>query len=329
MERLVTVFGGSGFIGRYVVRALARQGWRLRVAMRRPHLGYTLRPLADVGQIEIVRADIRSAEEAGAALNGAHGVVNLVGILHEGGGRSFKALQADGPATLARLAAERGIDRFVQVSAIGAGAASASAYARTKAQGEQAVAAAVPGAVVLRPSIVFGPEDDFFNRFAAMAAGPLPALPLIGGGRTRFQPVYVGDVAQAAALALDDPRHAGVTYELGGPRTYSFRELLELILRETGRRKPLVPLPFAIASAIGKVGELGARLLPLAPPLTADQVTLLKSDNVVAAGAPGLDAFGIAPTAVEAVVPQYLWRYRKGGQFADITPQGFLSHRQH
>lgn len=327
MDRLVTVFGGSGFVGRHVVRALARRGWRLRVAMRRPHLGYGLRPLGDVGQIELVRADLRDEASVAAALDGADAAVNLAGILQEGG-QSFEAVQAKGAATAARLASERGVERFVQVSAIGADAASASAYARSKAEGERAVREAVPVAVVLRPSIVFGPEDSFFNRFAAMAAGPLPALPLIGGGRTRFQPVYVGDVAQAAALALDAPELAGRTYELGGPGVYSFKELLEMILAETGRNKPLIPLPFPVASAIGSVGDLAGKL-GLPAPLTADQVTLLKRDNVVGAGADGLEAFDLTPTAVEAVVPQYLWRYRRGGQFADLTPQGFISHRQH
>ena len=328
MDRLVTIFGGSGFVGRSVVRAVARRGWRIRVAMRKPHLAYALRPLADVGQIEPVFADLRRPETLGPVLDGAQGVVNLVGILYEGGGQSFRRLQAEAPGEIARLAAERGVGRFVQMSAIGADPRSRAEYARTKAAGEAAVRAAIPGAVVLRPSIVFGPEDGFFNRFAGMAASA-PALPLVGGGGTRMQPVYVGDVGQAAALALSDPDHAGRTYELGGPRVYTFRELLELVLRETGRDKPLVPLPWPVASAIGGVGQVAAKVLPFAPPITADQVQMLRTDNVVSGREPTLEAMGLAPTAVEAVVPQYLWRYRKGGQFADITPQGFMSHRRH
>ena len=328
MDRLVTVFGGSGFVGGAVVRALARDGWRIRVAMRRPHLGYRLRVLANVGQIELVQANVRVRDSVAAALDGAQAVVNLVGVLYESGNQTFEDLQARAPGVIGKLAAERGIENLVQGSAIGADAKSASLYARTKAAGEAGVLAAMPSAVVLRPSIVFGPEDDFFNRFASIAASA-PALPLVGGGATRFQPVYVGDVAQAVAEALRSPAFAGGTFELGGPTVYNFRELLELILRETGRRKPLVPLPFGAAGLIGKLGDLQAKVLPMAPPLTSDQVELLRSDNVVSGALPGLEAFGITPTAVEAVVPEYLWRYRKGGQFADITPQGFLTHRQH
>lgn len=326
MDRLVTVFGGSGFVGHYVVRALARRGWRIRAAMRKPHLGYALRPSADVGQLEIVHADLRKPETLGAALDGAQAVVNLVGILHEGGGQTFRALQAEGPGTLGRLAAERGIERFVQMSSLGADPASASIYARTKAEGETSLRRSLPDAVALRPSVIFGAEDTFFNRFAQMATLS-PALPLIGGGQTRYQPVYVGDVAEAVAHALNDRNFAGGTFELGGPTTYSFRELMEIVLAETGKRSVLLPLPWGVAAAIGKAGELAAKVLPMAPPLTADQVELLKQDNVVSGRLPGLEAFGISPTAVEAVVPQYLWRYRKGGQFADITPKDFLAHR--
>jgi NADH dehydrogenase len=329
MDRLVTIFGGSGFVGRSVVRAVARRGWRIRIAMRKPHLGYTLRPLADVGQLEIVFADFRQPESLAGAVDGAQGVINLVGVLHEGGGQSFRQLQAEGARRVAQLSAERGIERFVQMSALGAAADSRSEYARTKAQGEDAVRSAVPSAAILRPSIIFGPDDSFFNRFAEMVAGPLPALPLVGGGLTRFQPAYVGDVGQAAAVALSDPALGGRTYELGGPETYTFRQLLELVLKETGRDKPLVPLPWGVASAIGSVGQMMGKILPIAPPLTADQVELLRDDNVASGREPGFEALGLSPTAVEAVVPQYLWRFRKGGQFADITPQGFLSHRQH
>lgn len=327
MDRLVTVFGGSGFVGGAVVRALARDGWRIRVGMRRPHLGYKLRLLGNVGQIELVQANVRSRASVGSALEGAQAAVNLVGVLYERGGQSFDAVHVKAAGAVAALAAERGIERFVQMSALGADAESRSSYARSKADGETAVRSAVPGAVVLRPSVVFGPEDAFFNRFASLA-GIAPALPLIGGGRTRFQPVYVGDVARAVAAALDEAGPGGGTYELGGPSVYSFRELMELVLRETGRRRPLVPLPWGVAGLIGKMGDLVAKL-GVPPQLTNDQVELLRTDNVVSGRHPGLEAFGIAPTAVEAVVPSYLWRYRKGGQFADITPQGFLTHRQH
>lgn len=325
MDRLVTLFGGSGFVGRAVTRAVARRGWRVRVASRRPGAAYRLRMLGDVGQIEPMRADIKDADSVAAALDGAQAVINLVGVLYEAGGQSFTAVQAKAPGAIARAAAERGATRTVQMSALGADPKSASAYARSKAEGEAAVRAAFPEAVVLRPSIVFGPEDAFFNRFASMA-GLAPALPLIGGGKTRFQPVFVGDVAEAAARALDGLVPPGV-YELGGPSTYTFRELMELVLRETGRGPLLAPLPFGVAGAMGKVGDVAAKL-GLPPPLTSDQVELLRRDNVCSAGAPGLEAFGIAPTSVESVVPQYLWRYRKGGQFAVVTAPGFLSGRR-
>jgi NADH dehydrogenase len=274
-----------------------------------------------------VQANVRSRASVAAALDGAQAAVNLVGVLYEAGGQTFEALHAKAPGLIARLAAERGVEQFVQMSALGADAKSRSAYARSKAAGETAAREAIPGAVALRPSVVFGPEDAFFNRFASLAS-MAPALPLVGGGATRFQPVYVGDVAGAVAEALRAPALAGGTYELGGPSIYTFRELMEFVLRETGRRKPLVPLPFGVAGMIGAMGDLQARI-GMPPQLTRDQVALLRTDNVVSGRHPGLEAFGISPTAAEAVVPSYLWRYRKGGQFADITPQGFLSHRQH
>jgi len=318
MQELVTVFGGGGFLGRHTVRALARQGHRVRVAVRRPHLVPELRVMGDVGQIELVQANIRNADSVARALDGATAVVNLVGVLYASGKQTFAAVQAEGPATIAALAARQGVTKFVQMSAIGADPKSSSAYGRSKAAGEAAVRAAIPGATVLRPSIVFGPEDDFFNRFAAMAAVS-PVLPLIGGGKSRFQPVYVTDVAAAITAVLSQPTMAGATYELGGPSTYSFRELLELIVRETGRHPALVPVPWPLAGLIGLVGDLQAAVLPIPPVLTSDQVRLLRSDNVVAAGAPGLAALGITPTPVEAVVPSYLWRFRSGGQFAEAA----------
>jgi len=318
MQELVTVFGGGGFLGRHTVRALARQGHRVRVAVRRPHLVPELRVMGDVGQIELVQANIRNADSVARALDGATAVVNLVGVLYASGKQTFTAVQAEGPGTIAALAAREGVTKFVQMSAIGADPKSSSAYGRSKAAGEAAVRAAIPVATVLRPSIVFGPEDDFFNRFAAMAAVS-PVLPLIGGGKSRFQPVYVTDVAAAITAVLSQPALAGATYELGGPSTYSFHELLELIVRETGRHPALVPVPWPLASLIGLVGDLQAAVLPIPPVLTSDQVRLLRSDNVVAAGAPGLAALGITPTPVEAVVPSYLWRFRSGGQFAEAA----------
>ncbi len=318
MQGLVTVFGGTGFVGRYVVRALAREGWRIRVAARNPNRAPELKVMGDVGQIEFAACDVTNPAAVDRALTGAGAAVNLVGVLAETGRQTFEALQAKAAATIAQAAAVRGIARLVQVSAIGADAGSASAYARTKAKGEAAVRAAVPTATILRPSIVFGPEDDFFNRFAAMAAIS-PVLPLVGGGRTRFQPVYAGDVGAAVEAALRLPEAQGRTYELGGPNVHSFRELMEIMLHDVQRRRTLLPLPFPAAAALGSVLQL-AGAFGLQAPLTRDQVELLKSDNVVAAGAPGLSELGVEPTTLESVLPTYLWRFRDGGQFAQ--PEG-------
>jgi NADH dehydrogenase len=317
MQGLVTVFGGSGFVGGQVVRALAKAGHRVRVAVRNPNLAYRMRMLGDVGQIEVVQANVRNAASVARALDGAEAAVNLVGVLWESGRQKFQTLHVMGARTVAEQAKAAGVKRLVQISALGAGAESPSKYARTKAAGEQAVREAFPGAVVIRPSIVFGPEDRFFNKFGQMAA-LFPALPLIGGGETRFQPVFVGDVAQVVAKAVASPAAEGLTYELGGPATYSFKELLEMILRETGRDRVLAPLPWFVGGLIGKLGDIQAGVLPLAPPLTSDQVELLKTDNVVSGTLPGLAEAGVAPTAVEAVVPSYLYRYRKGGQYAPV-----------
>lgn len=319
MRGLVTVFGGTGFVGRQVVRSLARQGWRVRVAARNVGRGYRLRMLGDVGQIEVVQANVRDAASVGRALDGAEACVNLVGVLFENGRQGFQTLHATGAGTVAEAAAARGVTRFVHISALGADAESPSKYARTKAMGEAAVRAAVPSAAILRPSVVFGSDDDFFNRFATMAAVS-PALPLPGGGETRFQPVHVGDVAAAVARVLADPDRAGRTYELGGPGVFTFRELMEFVLRETGKRRILVPLPWPAASLIGRVAALTS-IVGLAPVLTADQVELLRGDNVVSDGAAGLEALGITPRGVEAVAPTYLYRYRKGGQYA-AAPEG-------
>ena len=317
MQKLVTVFGGSGFVGRYVVRALAKDGWRIRVGVRHTHVAPELRVMGDVGQIEILQANIRYPDSVARTLEGASAVVNLVGVLYEAGRQGFDALHSAAAKSLAGQAAGMGIERFVQVSAIGADADSPSKYAQTKAGGEAAVRAAIPSAVVVRPSIVFGPEDDFFNRFAGLAAIS-PVLPLIGGGGTRFQPVYSGDVGAAVAAALADPASAGRTYELGGPGVYTFKELLEIMLRETRHRRVLLPIPTPLAKAMGQAGDLQARLLPvIAPQITTDQVAMLQRDNVANTDLPGLAALGVTPTALEAVLPTYLWKYRKGGQFAE------------
>jgi uncharacterized protein YbjT (DUF2867 family) len=308
--RRVTVFGASGFIGRYVVRHLGQRGVVVAAAVRNPERAGVLRPMGDVGQIAPMRADLTSEAETRAALAGVDAVVNLVGILHEGGGQRFDALHGEGAARLGRLAAELGIRRVVHVSALGADPASPSHYARSKAEGERLLREACPDAVIHRPSVVFGPEDDFFNRFAALARW-MPVLPLIGGGHTRFQPVYVGDVAEAVVRSLFDPGSPGRTYELGGPRVYSFRALMELLLAELGRRRHLMSLPWGLASFEARFLEL----LPN-PPLTRDQVELLKRDSVVAEGAPGLAELGIEPNAVEAILPTYMDRFRKGGWFA-------------
>ncbi len=307
--RQVTVFGGSGFIGRYVVERLADQGWVVRVAVRNPRRAEFLKPLGNVGQIVPMRAPLQDGNAVRAAVEGADAVINLTGILYQQGAQTFAAVQAEGAKLIADAAVAAGVGTFVHVSAIGADAQSASAYARTKAAGEQAVRDALPEATILRPSIVYGPEDDFFNRFAVMARLS-PALPLIGGGRTRFQPVYVCDVADAVVAALTLPAARGNLYELGGPKTYSFKELLAYILEVTGRRCCLVTLPRNMALLKASVLER----LPGAPLLTRDQVKLLDHDNVVSEGAAGLTDLGITPTALEGIVPEYLLRYRKGGR---------------
>ncbi|WP_269714949.1 complex I NDUFA9 subunit family protein [Caulobacter sp. NIBR2454] len=320
MQGLVTVFGGSGFIGTQVVRALAKQGWRVRVAVRRTNMAHRMRMLGDVGQIQVVQANIRSGASVARALEGAQACVNLVGVLQERGRQGFMSLHATAAGKVAEAAKAAGATRFVQMSALGADAESGSKYARTKAMGEAAVRQVFPDAVVIRPSIVFGPEDGFFNLFARMAT-LAPALPLFGGGKTCFQPVFVGDVAAAIAATATQAGHAGKTFELGGPAVYSFKEVLELILRETGRNRPLIPIPWFAAKAMGSAGDMISGLFPA--PITSDQVILLQSDNVVSGSLPGLAELGIVPTTVEAVVPSYLYLYRKGGQYAPL-PEGAL-----
>jgi len=311
-ESLVTVFGGSGFLGRHVVRALAKRGYRIRVAVRRPELAGHLQPLGRVGQIHAVQCNLRYPRSVDAAARGADVLINLVGILFERGRQRFDAVQAFGAEAVALAASAYGA-RTVHVSAIGADEHSSSGYARAKAMGEQLVLAAMPSATIVRPSVIFGPEDDFFNRFASLARF-VPALPLIGGGHTRFQPVYVGDVASAIVAAVDGRTSPGSVYELGGPEVKTLKELLQYVLTTTGRNRLLMPLPFAAA----QLQAWFLQFLPK-PPLTPDQVELLKSDNVVSAEASRqgrtLEALGIAPVSIEAVAPSYLWRYRKTGQF--------------
>jgi NADH dehydrogenase len=312
LETLVTVFGGSGFLGRNVVRALCKRDYRIRVAVRRPELAGYLQPSGRVGQVHSVQANLRYPASVEAAVRDSHIVVNLAGILAESGGQTFNAVQGKGAETVAGAAAAAGA-RLIHVSAIGADAQSASRYARAKAAGEQAVLAAVPSANIFRPSVMFGPEDQFTNRFAALARIS-PVLPLIGGD-TRMQPVYVGDVATAIADAVDGKATAGATYELGGPEVLTMRAIIETILEITDRKRTLVPVPFGLA-------RLKAAFLQFAPgalKLTPDQVTLLESDNVVsdAAKAAGLtlEGLGITSDSLEAIAPQYLWRFRAAGQF--------------
>jgi uncharacterized protein YbjT (DUF2867 family) len=309
--RRVTVLGASGFIGRYVVKRLARRGAVVAAVSRHATSAGFLRPMGDVGQVVQLDAGITDEARLAAAVAGSDAVVCAIGILYERGRQRFDAVHHRGPALLARLAAAAGAKRFVHISAIGADPASPAAYARSKAAGEAAVRAAFPAATILRPSIVFGPEDDFFNRFATMARYS-PVLPLIGGGRTRFQPVYVGDVADAVVAALEQPAAPGQTYELGGPEVLSFKELMELTLRETQRRCRLVNLPFGLATLEAAFLEWLPR-----PPLTRDQVRMLRRDNVVAPDALGLAALGITPTALELELPLYLDRFRRGGRWRD------------
>lgn len=325
--RLVTVFGGSGFVGRHVVRALARDGWRIRVASRRPNLAGFLQTNGRVGQIHAVQANLRYPASVAAAVRGADAVVNLVGILTETGRQRFDAVQAFGARAVARASREAGVRTLVQMSALGADPQSDSDYARSKGAGEAAALEFFPDANVLRPSLVFGPEDDFFNRFAALARMS-PVLPLIGGGETKFQPVFVGDVADTIVKALQGATKPGAVYELGGPEIKTFRELMEFVCTTTGRKRLLVPVPFEGAHYMALGTEFASKIsLGLYPDLlltTRDQVRMLKRDNVVsqAASAEGrtLSGLGIIPEAIETIVPAYLYRFRKTGQFARQRP---------
>ena len=318
MNKLVTIYGGSGFIGRYIARRMAKEGWRVRVAVRRPNEAIFVRPYGVVGQVEPVFCNIRDDASVRAVMQGADAVVNCVGVLNEVGKNGFDAVQAEGAGRIARIAAELGVGRLVQLSAIGADADSASAYARSKAEGEAAVRAAYPEAVILRPSVVFGSEDQFFNRFAAMTRfGPL--LPVVGA-ETKFQPVYVDDVAQAAVKAVLGEAAPGV-YELGGPDVHSFRALMQKMLQVVQRRRLIVNIPFFVARIMGGAFDLLQTVtlgLFTNGLVTRDQVRNLAQDNVVSPRARGLADLGIAPTPIDAVLPEYLWRYRPSGQYAAI-----------
>ncbi|HEX3162017.1 MAG TPA: complex I NDUFA9 subunit family protein [Pseudolabrys sp.] len=315
-DTLVTVYGGSGFLGRHVVRALAKRHYRIRVAVRRPELAGYLQPLGRVGQIHAVQANLRHAGSVEAAARDAQVVVNLVGVLFERGRQRFDSVHAYGAEQIALAAHAHGA-HMVHVSAIGADENSPSAYARSKAKAEQLVWAAQPSAAIMRPSIMFGPEDDFFNRFAALARLS-PALPLIGGGLTRFQPVFVGDVATAIADAVDGNVRPSTIYELGGPDVRTFKELMQFVLATIERKRLLIPIPFFVA----RMQAMFLQYLPK-PLLTPDQVELLRADNIVSESATAekrtLQGLGIEPEPIEAIVPSYLWRFRKTGQFRSRT----------
>jgi len=318
LSKLVTIFGGSGFVGRYIARRMAKEGWRVRVAVRRPNDAIFVKPYGTVGQVEPLPCNIRDDASVRAMLHGADAVVNCVGTFDRGGKNNFDAVQAQGAARIARLAAEEGVARLVHISAIGADPEGPSLYAQSKAEGERAVLEAFPGAVILRPSVIFGTEDQFFNRFAAMSRlGPL--LP-IAGGQTRFQPVYVDDVAQAAVKGVLGQAGPGV-YELGGPDVDNFAGLMQRMLAVIRRRRMVVSMPFWLMRIVAFVFDmLNAVTLGLIPNMviTRDQLASLTVDNIVSPGAKGFADLGIEPTAMEAVLPEYLWRYRPSGQYAAI-----------
>jgi uncharacterized protein YbjT (DUF2867 family) len=322
-KRLVTVFGGSGFIGRYVVRALARRGWRVRVAVRRPDLAGFLQPLGDVGQIHAVQANLRYPASIASALIGADAVINLAGIKSQRGRQNFEAVHSFGAREVGRAAATHGVGVLVHVSGIGADANSSSPYVASKGRGESAVREAFPNAIVMRPSVVFGPEDDFFNRFALLARS-LPALPLFGGGDTKMQPVYVGDIAEAVARAVEGGAKPGEVYELGGPEVMTLREIVAFVCKTTGRSPALLGLPFGLARLLAQGTEIAGAIslgaFPKALVTTRDQIDLLRHDNLVSpeALAQGrtLTGLGITAQGVEAIAPAYLYRFRKTGQYA-------------
>ena len=316
MSKLVTIFGGSGFVGRYIARRMAKEGWRVRVAVRDPNLAMFVKPYGVVGQVEPLFCNIRDDASVRAVTRGADAVVNCVGVLDETGRNTFAAVQAEGAGRIARIAAEQGVAQLVHLSAIGASATSASLYAKTKAAGEVAVLAAFPTALILRPSVIFGSEDQFFNRFAGMSRlGPV--LPVVGAS-TRFQPVYVDDVAQAAVIGVLGRAHG--VYELGGPDVKTLRELMDQMLAVIQRRRLVVNIPFPVARVMAFSFDMGRVATGglVKGPLTRDQVRNLAVDNVVADGAPDFAALGITPTAMASVLPDYLWRFRPSGQYAAI-----------
>jgi NADH dehydrogenase len=322
-DRLITVFGGSGFIGRHIVRALAKRGWRVRVAVRRPDLANFLQPLGTVGQINAVQTNLRYPKSIEAALIGVQAAINLVGVGSQRGAQTFEAVHVEGARAIAKAAAARGLT-LVHGSGIGADASSASAYIASKGRGEEAVREEAPGAIVLRPSVVFGPEDKFLNRFGLLSRYS-PALPLFGGGTTRLQPVYVGDVAEAAARAVEGEATLGATYELGGPEPMTLRQVVEFVCRTTERRRLLVSIPFGVASMFAGATEFADKislgLFPKALTTTRDEIALLRGDNVVSAEATAagltLAGLGVAPRGIETIAPAYLYRFRRSGQFAD------------
>ncbi|MGB6229821.1 MAG: complex I NDUFA9 subunit family protein [Litorimonas sp.] len=313
---LVTVFGGSGFVGRHVVRALVRDGWRVRVAVRRPHLAPELRVGGMVGQVQLVQANLRFPESVDRALDGADACVNLVALLFEAGRQTFESVHVGGAETIASACAARGIVNLAHVSAIGADVEAGSEYSRTKGEGERRIREHVPTADILRPSIIFGEGDGFFNRFASMARFA-PALPLIGGGETKFQPAYVADVADAVAAVLLKGT-SGATYELAGPTTYSFAELMRFTLATIDRRRFLAPVPWFAAQPMGFFGEIAGSLPFVEPFLTRDQVETLKVDNIASGDHPGFETLDIMPSTIEAIVPDYLERFRRYGQFHEV-----------
>ncbi|EGF92235.1 NADH dehydrogenase ubiquinone 1 alpha subcomplex subunit 9 [Asticcacaulis biprosthecium C19] len=320
MTRVVTVFGGSGFLGKQVVRLLARSNWRVRVAVRHLAMAYDVKPMGDVGQIQVVRCDVRRDSEIEAALKGADACVNLVGLLYETLSAKFDAVHRHAATKMAQICAAKGIKDFVQVSALGADPKSSSAYASSKGWAEDGVRKAIPTAVIIRPSIIFGQGDGFFTMLAAQLK-LFPVIPAFGGAENKFQPVYVGDVAGAVAKTLGNASAYGKVYELGGPEVFAFKDLIAYVGKEIQQPRPLVWAPFFVARMIGLAGDVQAGVHGMlsvvpAPLLTTDQVLLLQKDNVVPKGALGLKDLGIAATAVESIAPTYLWRFRKNGQFA-------------
>ncbi len=322
-DHLVTIFGGSGFIGRYIARAFVQRGWRVRAAVRRPDLAGFLRPLGTVGQVTPVQANVRYPRSVAAAVEGADIVVNAIGVKRESGRQSYSAVHALGAAEIAKAAREHGASGLVMISGIGSDADSANAYIASKGRGEEETRAAFPDVIMLRPSVVFGPEDEFFNRFAELAR-VMPVLPVFGGGASRLQPVYVGDVALAAACAIDGRASAGKVYELGGPDVMTLREAMALALRIAERRRMLAPLPFGLSRLLAQGTEIASAVtfgaFPKALTTTRDQIDLLRSDNVVSAQAIAegrtLAGLGIEAQSAEGILPSYLTRFRKTGQFA-------------